>query len=149
MKKICKICGTEFETNRKNKQTCKIECGEIAAKISSYEYAKKRTTSICEKCGSKYRKAARNKNKKLCHVCTKKAKAKMSLHQCFDCRHAYVDICVKIKTLGKSVYKDTKYKKTDTKLIIFSCPNYLLDTRKFAKDKQSVIIKTRETELVK
>ena len=144
MKKICKICGKEFETNRKNKLTCKTECAEIAAKRNSYEYAKKRTTAVCEKCGAKYRKAARNQNKKLCHICTKKAREKMSFHQCAECRHAYVDMCVKIKTGGKILYKDTKFSKGYNKLLIYDCPNFLEDRRKLAKNKQKTNMKTNE-----
>lgn len=51
MKKICQVCGKEFEAKSSDKNSCSLRCKKIALKIASSPESGIR---ICKNCGKEY-----------------------------------------------------------------------------------------------
>lgn len=79
MKKVCKICGKEFETNMKVKVTCSRECRDENNRRMTRERNRRRPKplpmpqapliKVCQICGEEY--TATSKSQKYCISCGK------------------------------------------------------------------------------
>jgi len=50
MRKICKICGSQFETSNKIKKCCSMRCSGINRKQTTYECQKRYWKRLFEAC---------------------------------------------------------------------------------------------------